>query len=142
MDFLTILSTVTQAPGTTASSAAAATDAATASGGSTMSLLFSAVLYIGFFAIIMYFFIIRPQKKQEKSMQELVSSIRAGDSIVTNSGLYGKVVDVTEGCFIVEFGTSRSIRIPVDKNEVAGRKEPNLTTKKYDEVPAQGEEKK
>ncbi len=119
MDFLTILSTVTQAPGTTASSVASATDAATSTGGSPMSLLFSAILYIGFFAIIMYFFIVRPQKKQEKNMQELVSSIRAGDSIVTNSGLYGKVVDVTEGCFIVEFGTSRSIRIPVDKNEVA-----------------------
>jgi len=139
MDFITMLSTVTQPPaGSTA--ATTATNSVANAQSSPVSLILTMVLYIGFFAVVMYFFIIRPQKKQEKKLQEMVGSIRTGDSVVTNSGLYGKVVDVTEGCFIVEFGTSRSIRIPVEKSEIASRKEPNLTVKKYDDIP-QTEEK-
>lgn len=104
--------------------------------------ILSLVLYMGFFAVLIWFLIVRPQKKREKSLRELVTNIRTGDSVVTNTGFYGKVVDITEGCFIVEFGTNKGIRIPVEKTEIAGVKEPNLTTKKYDTPAITEDEKK
>jgi preprotein translocase subunit YajC len=50
-----------------------------------------------------------------------------GDNVITNGGLYGRVSDVGDDAFIVEFGTNRSIKIPVRKSDVLGIKEPKLT---------------
>jgi len=75
----------------------------------------------------MYFIMIRPQRKQQKDMKTLQQNIRAGDNVVTLSGLYGKVTDVGEDVFVVEFGTNRGVRIPVAKSEIASIKVPKLT---------------
>lgn len=101
--------------------------------------MFTLVIYIVFIFGAMWLLVFRPQKKREKKHAEMISNIGTGDSVVTNTGFYGKVVDVTEECFIIEFGTNKSIRIPVDKAEVAGIKNPNLTVKRYD-TPIQAED--
>lgn len=134
MDFLTFLvNTTTQAPaGTKEAVVDTATGAATA--GTPTGTIVSLGLYAVFFVGVMFFMVIRPQKKREKKMKEMMTNIRTGDSVMTNSGMYGKIVDVTEDCFIIEFGTNRGIRIPVQKSEVAGVREPNLSSKKYDEI--------
>ena len=41
--------------------------------------------------VIIYFLIIRPQQRRVKEHQEMVSSIRRGDTVVTGGGLVGKV---------------------------------------------------
>ena len=75
----------------------------------------------------MWFFMIRPQRKREKQMRELQASISAGDNVVTSSGLFGKVADIGEDCFVVEFGTNRGVRIPVLKADVIAVRSPKLT---------------
>lgn len=87
------------------------------------------VLYIVGLVALFYFFAIRPQKKREKDLKTMQESVKVGDWVMTSSGFYGKVVDVTEQVFIVEFGTNKSICIPVKKSEILGNKEPNLTNK-------------
>jgi preprotein translocase subunit YajC len=87
------------------------------------------VIYIIGLIALFYFFAIRPQKKREKELQTMQSSIKTGDWVMTSSGFYGKVVDITEQVFIVEFGTNKSVCIPVRKSEILGNKEPNLTNK-------------
>jgi preprotein translocase subunit YajC len=52
-------------------------------------------LMIGMFAI-MYFLIIRPQQKQRKDREALLSAVKKGDRVVTSSGLYGTVVGLSE----------------------------------------------
>jgi preprotein translocase subunit YajC len=52
-------------------------------------------LMIGMFAI-MYFLIIRPQQKQRKDREALLSTVKKGDRVVTSSGLYGTVVGLSE----------------------------------------------
>lgn len=74
----------------------------------------------------MYFFMIRPQKKREKQIKEMQSSIKVGDSIVTNSGMYGKVTDLGETCFVVEFGINKGVKIPINKENVMGIKTPEI----------------
>ncbi|WP_290715450.1 preprotein translocase subunit YajC [Anaerotignum sp.] len=85
------------------------------------------VIYCVVLLAIMYFLSIRPTQKKEKQLAELRNAIEIGDSIVTNSGFYGKVVDMTYDCLIVEFGLNRGVRIPVAKTEVFGKAEPNMS---------------
>ena len=74
-----------------------------------------------------YLLLIRPQRKREKQRREMVEAIRTGDNVVTTGGLFGKVADIGEDSFIVEFGTNKGLRIPVLKTDVLGVREPKLT---------------
>ena len=86
--------------------------------GNGMSTLFM-VGYIAVLFLIMYFLFIRPQKKQQKQMDELRDSVKPGDNIMTTGGFYGVVLDVVEDTVIVEFGNNKNCRIPMHKNAIA-----------------------
>ena len=86
---------------------------------------------IGYIAIIgglFYFMAIRPQKKQQKQMNALVSSLEAGDSVLTTSGFYGVVIDVMEEVIIVEFGNNKNCRIPMKKTAIVEVEKPASAT--------------
>lgn len=87
-----------------------------AGGASSIILL---VGYIIFFVVLMYFIAIRPQKKQQKQLNETLASMEVGDSVLTTSGFYGVVLDITDDVVIVEFGNNKNCRIPMHKNAVA-----------------------
>lgn len=87
--------------------------------------LFGIVFYFLFFGILIYFMIIRPQKKQQKKQDELMSSIELGDSILTTSGFYGVVIDTVDAdVIIVEFGNNKNCRIPMRKTAVVEVEKP------------------
>ena len=92
------------------------TTAASASGG-TMGWGFI-IGYIVLIGALMYFMAIRPQKKQQKKQQELMYSVETGDSILTTSGFYGVVIDITDDTVIVEFGNNKNCRIPMQKSAI------------------------
>jgi len=54
------------------------------------------VVYFGFFFAIMYFLMIRPQQKQAKQRQALLSSLRVRDRVITSGGIYGKITRVKD----------------------------------------------
>jgi preprotein translocase subunit YajC len=92
------------------------------------------VLYAAIFAIF-WFFLIRPQKKKQKAIQTMQDSISVGDSVLTSGGLYGKVIDKVNDVYMVEFGTNKSVRVPVQKSAIVSITEPDLTiTKEIEEV--------
>lgn len=66
----------------------------------------------------LYFMLIRPQKKQQKQMEAMLSTLGKGDSVLTSSGFYGVVIDVMEEVVIVEFGNNKNCRIPMKKSAV------------------------
>ena len=72
------------------------------------------VMIVALFAI-MYFLMIRPQRKEQKRTQEMLSRMEVGDAIVTSSGFYGVIISMTEEDVIVEFGNNRNCRIPMRK---------------------------
>ena len=49
------------------------------------------IMMIGMF-VVLYFIMIRPEKKRKKEAEELRSSIKVGDSIVTIGGICGTVL--------------------------------------------------
>lgn len=73
------------------------------------------IIYIAVIFGFMYFIAIRPQKKEKKKQQELLSSIAIGDSVLTTSGFYGVIIDMTDDTVIVEFGNNKNCRIPMQK---------------------------
>ncbi len=89
------------------------------------------ILYIVFLVAILYFMAIRPQQKQKKQFQELMATLEIGDSVKTTSGFYGVVIDITDDMVIVEFGSNKNCRIPMDKAaivEVEKANQVNTTT--------------
>ena len=77
------------------------------------------VIYIVIIGAAMYFFAIRPQKKEQKKMNTMLSSLEIGDSILTSSGFYGVVIDITDDTVIVEFGNNKNCRIPMQKSAIS-----------------------
>ncbi len=73
------------------------------------------VIYIAIFALLMYFIAIRPQRKQQKKQDALLASSEVGDSILTTSGFYGVIIDITDEVVVVEFGNNKNCRIPMQK---------------------------
>ena len=104
--------------------------AGAATGGGLISMLVIYAVIIG----LMWFFLIRPQKKQQKQIEDMQNNIKVGDSVLLNSGMYGKVMDIIGDTLIVEFGLNKSVRIPVLKSTVARAAEPNLTVGKKAEL--------
>ena len=78
----------------------------------TMILLYA--VSIGVF----WFFAIRPQKKQQKDHDLLIATLEVGDSILTTSGFYGVVIDITDDVVVVEFGNNKNCRIPMKKDNI------------------------
>lgn len=87
-----------------------------ASAGGGIGLLLIYVVIIGG---MMYFMAIRPQKKEQKRLAAMLSEMNVGDSIVTTSGFYGVVIDITDDDVIVEFGSNKNCRIPMKKSAIA-----------------------
>ena len=90
-----------------------ADSASSASGGG-----FSMIIMVVALIAIMYFLMIRPQNKEKKRMQNMLSSLEPGDAVVTNAGFYGVVIDMTEDDVIVEFGNNKNCRIPMKKEAI------------------------
>ncbi|MBQ8548767.1 MAG: preprotein translocase subunit YajC [Lachnospiraceae bacterium] len=91
---------------------------------SPMGTLLYWVVLIGAFGLMFYFMAIRPQKKQQKKMDELMASLAIGDSVLTTAGFYGVVIDVMDEVIIVEFGNNKNCRIPMKKSSVVEVEKP------------------
>lgn len=88
-----------------------------AAGAGGMSLV-GVVLYIVVIGAFFYFMLFRPQKKQQQKSQAMLSALETGDSVLTSSGFYGVVIDITDDTVIVEFGNNKNCRIPMQKSAI------------------------
>ena len=77
--------------------------------------LLGTVAYILVIVGIFYFMGVRPQQEERKKQQELLSSLAVGDTVLTSSGFYGVIIDITDDTVIVEFGGNKNCRIPMQK---------------------------
>lgn len=83
--------------------------------GSIISLLISvAVMFIVF-----YIFVMIPQKKEQKRTTQMLADMEEGDVVLTTSGFYGVLIDITDDDVIVEFGSNKNCRIPMRKSAIA-----------------------
>jgi preprotein translocase subunit YajC len=73
-----------------------------------ISTMVPLVLLFGIF----YFLLIRPQQQRIKTHQQLVESVKRGDTVVTAGGLIGKVAKVKDdGEIMVEIADNVQVRV-------------------------------
>ena len=77
-------------------------------------ILVYVVIFGGFYMLSM-----RPQKKEQKRIQEMIAEMEVGDTVLTTSGFYGVIIDITDDDLIVEFGNNKNCRIPMQKAAIA-----------------------
>ncbi len=94
-----------------------------ASGGmSWIGLILMYAIIIGGF----WFLLMRPQKKEQKRVQLMLSELAVGDTVLTTSGFYGVVIDVQDEDVVVEFGNNKNCRIPMQKAAIAQVEKPSI----------------
>jgi preprotein translocase subunit YajC len=75
------------------------------------------IIYVVAFIAIFYFMAIRPQQRQRKAHQALLSALKKGDRIVTAAGIYGTVKRVEENIVIVE--VAKGVTMKISRRAVA-----------------------
>ena len=70
--------------------------------------------------VIFYFLLIRPQQKKAKEHKQMLSEVQKGDNVVTNSGIYGRVISVQDETLTVEI--AENVKVKVAKEAIAIRK--------------------
>jgi preprotein translocase subunit YajC len=86
-----------------------AAPAATSQGGGASMWIMLALIFV-----VMWVFMIRPQKKQQKELQNFRDGLKKGDKVVTIGGIYGTVCEVKEGSVLME--VDNNVKIRVNKN--------------------------
>ena len=61
--------------------------------------------------VVMWFFMIRPQRKQQKELQNFRDSLAKGDKVVTIGGIFGTIVEVKEDIVLMEVDNGVKIRV-------------------------------
>ena len=86
-------------------------------------MLTTLLIYAAFIGLL-WFFMMRPQKKEQKRLQLMISEMAVGDTVLTTSGFYGVVIDISEDDVIVEFGNNKNCRIPMKKTAIVEVEKP------------------
>ena len=79
---------------------------------------------LGMFAILgfmFYMLMIRPQQKKAKQHAALLSTLRAGDKVVTSSGILGTVVGVKEKSVSIRSADTKLEVLKSSVNEITER---------------------
>lgn len=100
--------------------AADAADAGAAAG-NTIVMVVYIVIVVG----VMYFIMVRPQKKEQKRVAAMMAELAVGDAVLTSSGFYGTLIDITDDTVIVEFGNNKNCRIPMQKTAIVQIEKPD-----------------
>ena len=90
----------------------------------------SLIIWVVVLFVFMYFFMIRPQKKEQKEKTAMMSTLAIGDTVLTTSGFYGVVIAIPDDTtVIVEFGSNKNCRIPMQKAAIAQVEKPEDAVK-------------
>ena len=87
--------------------------AAPADGAAQQPSAWPTILMFGAIILVMYLFMIRPQRKQQKQMQEFRNALKKGDKVVTVGGIYGEIVEVSEKTVLIR--VDGDVKLRVDK---------------------------
>lgn len=67
---------------------------------------------------VFYLLLIRPQQQKAKEHKAMLDNLKKGDSIITQGGIYGKIVSITDDTAIVE--VADKVRLKVSRAAIGG----------------------
>ena len=77
------------------------------------------IIWIAVLLVFIFIFMLRPQKKEQARRNEMMAKMAVGDTVLTSSGFYGTLIDITDDTVIVEFGNNKNCRIPMQRAALA-----------------------
>ncbi len=89
-----------------------------------MEVIITLVIYAAFIGVL-WWFMMRPQRKEQKRLALMLSEMAVGDTVLTNCGFYGVIIDISEDDVIVEFGNNKNCRIPMQKAAIVQVEKPD-----------------
>lgn len=69
------------------------------------------IIFLGLIIVVFYFFMIRPGQKKAKEERQFRDSLSKGDKVITNTGMFGKIVEINEGNVVLEIAEGVKIKI-------------------------------
>ena len=80
---------------------------------------FEMLIMLGVFGLIFYFMLYRPQAKRVKEHKNLVTALSKGDEVLTQGGMVGKIVKVSDEKDFIEIGLNDTTNIVIQKSAVS-----------------------
>ncbi|HET9225414.1 MAG TPA: preprotein translocase subunit YajC [Thermoanaerobaculia bacterium] len=77
--------------------------------------------------VVFYFLMIAPMRKRQKALSQMVDSLKKGDRVVTNGGIYGEIAGVDTDTVILK--VADNVRIKLAKSAIAGLEKEGETPK-------------
>jgi preprotein translocase subunit YajC len=69
------------------------------------------LLIYGLMAVGFYFLFIAPQRKKQKALEAMMSSLQSGDEVLTTGGIYGTITNVKDDRFVVRIAEGTKIEV-------------------------------
>jgi preprotein translocase subunit YajC len=96
------------------------------SGGSGSSAIVQFLPLVLIFGVF-WFLVIRPQQKKGKLHQQMLNELKAGDVVVTQGGIIGKITGIKDPEVVVE--VSQGVRLRVLRSHVSNKHTPGEAVK-------------
>jgi preprotein translocase subunit YajC len=61
--------------------------------------------------VVFYFLLIRPQQQKAKEHRVMLANLKKNDEIITNGGLYGRVLTMADDVVTVEIAANVKVRV-------------------------------
>ncbi len=68
--------------------------------------------------VVFYFLLIRPQEKKRHQQKKLVSEVKKGEEIVTNSGIFGIVSKINGSNDTIQVRIAKDVEVKMFKNSI------------------------
>ena len=76
------------------------------------------IIMLAVFGLVFFFMIYRPQAKRVKEHKNLMSSLSKGDEVLTQGGIVGKIVKVSDEKDFIVVSISEGTEVTVQKNAI------------------------
>ena len=80
------------------------------------------MLPIVLIVFIFYFLMYRPMRKKQKNLEAMVASLKNGDKVITNGGIYGTVAGLRDHTVMLK--VTENAKIKVAKSAIASMQSP------------------
>jgi len=71
---------------------------------------------------IFYMLLIRPQQKKAKAQRDTIDALKAGDTVITNGGIYGTITKIED--HVISLQCSDKVHIKVIKKAISAKVDP------------------
>ena len=79
------------------------------------------ILPLALIFVVFYFLLIRPARSKQKALRAMLDTLKAGDKVITSSGIHGTVVGLSDD--IVQLRIADNVKVDFSKSAIVGKKE-------------------